>query len=102
MLPSRPEPGHAASDSAPPEADVQAASLDALRSLRESISRAAGELTRLRAENEQLRRDIEELQTRPVIEGHALILDDDEDPVALRRRIESYIELLDRYLATEP
>lgn len=72
-----------------------------LRRLRERVETAARELERLRKENAALTKRIEKLETRPPVDVDDTLLTLDEDPEALREKIEGFIEAIDRYLAQE-
>ena len=78
----------------------------ALGDLREAVHQAAGELRhlrnemhRLRVENEHLRERISQLEEDPSAgrNGTALLLEE-EDPAALRQRIDRFIEAIDAQL----
>ena len=70
-----------------------------LERLRDRVQEAADELERLREENAALRERIEALETRPPVDPDATMLTFDEDPEALRRKVESFIDAIDAYLA---
>ena len=77
----------------------------ALGELRETVRRAAGEISRLREETHRLRAETERLRERVAQleqdpgagrDGTALLLNDDPD--ALRQRIDRFINALDAHL----
>jgi len=70
----------------------------AVRRLREKVDRATTALNRLKAENERLRRRVEELEQRPAVHPDTTTLVLDDDPSALRDRISAFIEAIDTYL----
>jgi chromosome segregation ATPase len=61
------------------------------------VNRAADEIERLRAENRRLQERVETLEQRPdVSQDEAFITLD--DPEALRRQIQDFIDTIDAYL----
>lgn len=76
----------------------QLKSYKSLERLRDRILLASRELTRLRAENAELHRQVEELKATGggKVEGTPLILT--ETPAVLRAKVESFIEAIDQYL----
>ncbi len=72
-----------------------------LERLRERVRTAARELDRLRKENDRLLEHIKELETRPPVDLEGTVLVLDEDPEALREKVEGFIQAIDRYLAPE-
>lgn len=69
----------------------------ALERLRAQVNRAADEIERLRAENRRLQERVETLEQRPdVSQDEAFITLD--DPEALRRQIQDFIDTIDAYL----
>lgn len=84
-------------------ADLPEVYRDALRRLRDRITEAADTIAQLRAENEQLRERIQELEKRPVLPDDKAVLTLDDDPEALRSRVTDFIDAIDAYLdATAP
>ena len=92
--------------STPPSPDPAAASPDmglpALERLRERIETAVAEIERLRAENAALAERVQELADDAVAGGDgsglpALTLEG--DPADLRKKVEAFIEAVDRMLA---
>jgi hypothetical protein len=55
-------------------------------------------IERLRAENERLRRRVEELEAGPDLPDDETHLSLDDDPEALRERITDFIDAIDAYL----
>lgn len=70
----------------------------AVRRLHAQVDRATAALTHLEAENERLRRRVEELEQRPAIQPDTTTLVLDDDPETLRDRISSFIDAIDTYL----
>ena len=62
------------------------------------VERAAETIRRLRAENERLRRRVEELEAGPDVPEDETLLTIDDDPEALRERITQFIDAIDDYL----
>lgn len=90
--------GSSLSTSRPP-ADGKAPerSRPALARLREQVHHAADTIEQLRAENRTLRRRVAELEARPTVGDGEIVLRVD-DPDAMRRQIEGFIETIDTYL----
>lgn len=76
-------------------------SLQALERLRERVEAAAAEIERLRAENAELAARVRELAALDAAGGDATVLglSIDEEPEALREKIEGFIAVIDRMLA---
>jgi len=70
----------------------------AVRRLRAQVDQATTALRRLQAENERLRRRVQELEQRPAIQPNTTTLVLDNDPDALRDRITAFIDALDTYI----
>lgn len=91
---------------ADPEADcshLPEAYRDAFRRLHRRVERAADTIDRLQAENERLRKNVQELSERPVVPDDKAVLTLDDDPEALRSRVSRFIDAIDEYLeATSP
>lgn len=69
-----------------------------VRRLRAQVERAATALNRLQAENERLRRRVEELEQRPALQPDTTTFVLDDEPDALRDRISAFIDAIDLYL----
>jgi uncharacterized coiled-coil protein SlyX len=69
-----------------------------VRRLRAQVDRATTALNHLQAENERLRRRVDELEQRPAVQPDTTALVLDNDPEALRDRISSFIDAIDTYL----
>jgi hypothetical protein len=69
-----------------------------VRRLQVQVERATTALNRLQAENERLRRRVDELEQRPVLQPDTTSLVLDEDPETLRDRISTFIDAIDTYL----
>ncbi|MFB6247710.1 MAG: cell division protein ZapB [Salinibacter sp.] len=105
---SRPEPDPAApvSDSASgtdedgpgPLSALPAEHRDAIRRLSRRVAQAVETIEHLRAENERLRRRVEELETGPDLPDDEVHLSLDDDPAALRERITQFIDAIDACL----
>ncbi|MFB6098895.1 MAG: septum formation initiator family protein [Salinibacter sp.] len=72
-----------------------------VRRLRAQVARATTALDRLQAENERLRRRVEELEQRPALQEDTTAFVLDDDPEALRARISHFIEAIDTFLDDE-
>ena len=70
----------------------------AVRRLQVQVERATTALNRLQAENERLRRRVDELEQRPVLQPDTTSLVLDEDPETLRDSISTFIDAIDMYL----
>jgi hypothetical protein len=77
---------------------VQLKSYKSLERLRDRVLLTSRELARLRAENQDLKRQVEELRVGggAVIDGTPIVLT--ESPAALRTKVEGFIEAIDQYL----
>ncbi len=77
---------------------VQLKSYKSLERLRDRVLLTSRELARLRAENQDLKRQVEELKVGggTVVDGTPIVLT--ESPAALRTKVESFIEAIDQYL----
>lgn len=101
----RPDSGERAGRPAgdpPPEGVIEMRGTQALERLRDRIQAAANEIYRLREENAALADRISRLEARAggdLDEGTLLRLD--EDPEALRRKVNGFIEAIDQYLQSE-
>jgi hypothetical protein len=73
-----------------------------LERLRDRVQAVTEELNRLRDANAALRDRIEELETRPPTDPDLTTITFDQDPEALRRTVEGFIEAIDAYLAETP
>ena len=70
----------------------------AVRRLQVQVERATTALNRLQAENERLRRRVDELEQRLALQPDITSLVLDEDPETLRDRISTFIDAIDTYL----
>ncbi len=76
---------------------------DTMRRLHRRVEQAAATIEQLRAENERLRRRVEELEAQPAFPEADTVLTLDDDPEAVRERISRFIDVIDTYLdETEP
>ncbi|MFT4605413.1 MAG: hypothetical protein ACI9W4_002152 [Rhodothermales bacterium] len=77
---------------------VQLKSYKSLERLRDRVLLTSRELARLRTENQELKRQVEELKVGggTVVEGTPIVLT--ESPAALRTKVEGFIEAIDQYL----
>lgn len=71
---------------------------DVVRRLRAQVEQATSALKRLQAENERLRRRVEELEQRPALQPDTTTFVFDDEPGALRDRISGFIDAIDLYL----
>jgi phage shock protein A len=71
---------------------------EALRRLHRRVEQAAETIERLRAENERLRRRVEELEAQPSFPDDETVLTLDEDPEDVKQRITRFIDAIDTYL----
>lgn len=81
--------------------NVSLRSVQSLERLRDRIETAAHELKRLREENQSLSARIKELEQRPNASMQNTFLSLEQDPELLRRKINGFIELIERYLERE-
>ena len=72
---------------------------ESLRQLRDRIKKAIEELNRLRTENQKLADRIAELERGPVFDENNTIITFNTPPHLLRKRIDSFIDAIDAYLA---
>lgn len=84
-----------------PTAPVQLKSSKSLERLKTRVIQATGELERLRKENAALAQRISELEAGPLLDREGVALSFEEEPEVLRRKIESFIEAIDTYLAQD-
>jgi len=80
---------------------VSLKSPQSLERLRDRVQAAVNELDRLRKENAALTERIEHLETRPTLDVDGTLLTFDENPDALREKVEGFINTIDEYLAKE-
>lgn len=83
----------------PPPPDGSDHGLRALERLRERVEQAATEIGRLREENTQLARRVDELAA---LAGDAAGVRIGGDAEALREQVEDFIDAIDRMLADPP
>lgn len=95
--------GEKAPSSRPPKriGNVQLNSSASLERLRNRIEDAAKELHRLREENAALVKRLSDLEANPMMDFEGTLIALDEDPDALRTKIEGYIAAIDSYLNEE-
>lgn len=90
-------PDEAGHDVSPDE--VSPERLSALDELHRQVEAAVQEIRQLREENETLRRRIRELERRPEVDPEKeAFVRFDEEPATLRRKVEGFIEAIDRHL----
>jgi hypothetical protein len=77
---------------------VQLKSYKSLERLRDRVMLTSRELARLRTENAELQRQVEELKSGVgvQVDGSTILLT--ETPAALRGKVEGFIEAIDQYL----
>lgn len=91
-----------AAGDAPSDSLVEMRGIQALEHLRERIQTAANEILRLREENAALAERIARLESRTGANiDSGTILQLDEDPEAIRRKVSSFIEAIDQYLKSD-
>jgi hypothetical protein len=73
-----------------------------VRRLHRRVTQAVRTIEELRAENERLRRRIEELEAGPTVPEDESLFTLDEPPDALRDRITAFIDAIDTYLDAAP
>lgn len=73
---------------------------DVVRRLAHRVKQAVSTIEDLRAENERLRRRVEELEAQPDYPEDETILALDDDPDKVRERITQFINTIDTYLDT--
>lgn len=71
---------------------------DAIRRLSRRVAQAVDTIEQLRAENERLRRRVEELEAGPDRPDDETVLSLEDDPDALRDRITQFIDAIDACL----
>lgn len=88
---------------APAFSDLPAEHRDTMRRLYRRVEQAAATIERLRAENERLRRRVDELENQPAFPDAETVFSLDDDPAAMKERINGFIDAIDTYLeAAEP
>ena len=93
---STPEPDPQTKPSAPP---IQSA--ESLQKLRSTVREAIKHLRQLKQENLALHARIRELQEASNMKTGTSVLQFDDDPKALRKTVEGFIQAIDTYLAEE-
>ncbi len=98
-----PVPESVSPEKSDPRTDVDVSSLppehrDVMRRLRRRVEEAAETIERLRSEKERLQRRVEELEAEPRFPDDKAILSVDDDPEAVRGRIDQFIDAIDTYL----
>ncbi len=73
-----------------------------VRRLRAQVDRATSALHRLQAENQRLRRRVEELEEHPALHPDATTFVLDDEPNVLRERISSFLDAIDTVLEEPP
>ncbi len=73
-----------------------------VRRLRAQVDRATSALHRLQAENQRLRRRVQELEEHPALQPDATTFVLDDEPNVLRERISSFIDAIDTVLEEPP
>jgi predicted RNase H-like nuclease (RuvC/YqgF family) len=108
--PASPVPASVTSDDTDEEASGKPADVshlpaehrDAVRRLHRRVQEAINTIERLRAENRRLRKRVEELEAQPSFPDAETVLALDENPDALRKRINHFIDTIDTYLEATP
>lgn len=99
--PTMSTPPNVAPSPEPSGGPVRLKAPQSLERLRDRVQAAADELARLRRENAALAARIRDLETRPAADPDASLLILDEEPEALRRKVQGFIDAIDRYLGNE-
>jgi predicted nuclease with TOPRIM domain len=73
---------------------------EVVRRLSQQVAAAVETIEELRAENERLRRRVEELEAGPEIPDDETLFTLDDDPDAVREQITEFIDTIDSFLAT--
>ncbi|MFT5144034.1 MAG: hypothetical protein ACI80V_003672 [Rhodothermales bacterium] len=91
-------PGSSVAEDVGGRRTVQLKSYKSLETLRDRVMLTSRELARLRTENAELHRQVEELKSGVAvqIEGSTILLT--ETPAVLRSKVEGFIEAIDQYL----
>lgn len=71
---------------------------EAVQHLRRRVEQAVATIKRLRAENEQLRRRVDELEAQPTFPDDETVFALDDEPDDVKQRITSFIDAIDSYL----
>lgn len=71
---------------------------EAMQRLQQRVEQAAATIERLQAENERLRRRVEELEAQPAFPDDDTVFALDEDPEDVKQRITRFIDAIDTYL----
>jgi hypothetical protein len=77
------------------------AGLHSLERLRDRVELAARELERLRQDNRELADRVAELETTATGEHHPAMINY-EEPEAMRRKVQGFIDAIDRVLSSTP
>jgi len=88
-------------DTAPKSGTAHLKSISSLERLRDRVDVAALELRRLREENVALSERLQMLETSAHKPVRPSFFSAEHDPEVLRRKINNYIEAIDRYLESE-
>jgi predicted RNase H-like nuclease (RuvC/YqgF family) len=83
---------------APDVSHLPAEHRNTIRRLYRRVEQAVSTIERLRAENERLRRRVEELEEQPAFPDAETVLTLDDDPEAVKERISRFIDAIDTYL----
>lgn len=83
---------------APDVSHVPAEHRPAVRRLHRRVEQAAEAIQQLRAENERLRRRVEELEAQPSFSEDETVLTVEDDPEEVRDQITRFIDTIDAYL----
>ena len=71
---------------------------EAIRRLRRQVDAAVETIRELRAENERLRKRVEDLEAQPKFPDDKSVFSLDEEPDVVKERITRFIEAIDTYL----
>ena len=81
-----------------PSEDPDVASDDVMDRLRARVRDTVGEIEQLRAENERLQQRVDTLEARPAVRPDETFVTLDDDPQAVQRQLQDFIDAIDAYL----
>jgi len=83
---------------APDVSDLPEEHRDEIRRLHHRVEQAVATIERLRAENARLRQRVDELEEQPAFPDAETVFSLDDDPAAVKERINRFIDAIDTYL----
>jgi predicted RNase H-like nuclease (RuvC/YqgF family) len=81
---------------------LPAAHRETVRRLQRRVEQAVATIERLRSENRRLRDRVEELESQPAFPEDETVFTLDDDPEAVKERINRFIDAIDTYLDASP